>query len=187
MKQKIFVIGPNKCATGSLHQFFKSNGLKSVHWDDGKLAKRMVSNISANMAPITGYEEYDCFSDFYYLDKELFISPLLIRSKLIEAFPEALFILNVRDYNSWKDSRIKHDNGSFGHRFNACLGQDYDSFSEYEAYNESLGAGIKYLHVFDLNDGDKFKRLSAFLCDNGISIGKDNDVVANVSADLYKN
>ena len=41
---KIFQIGFNKCATVSLHKFFESNGLKSIHWDKGRLAKTIYKN-----------------------------------------------------------------------------------------------------------------------------------------------
>lgn len=39
---KIFQIGFNKCGAVSLHKFFLDNGLKSIHWDNGNLAKKSI-------------------------------------------------------------------------------------------------------------------------------------------------
>ena len=51
-EKKIFVIGPNKCGTISLYIFFKKNNLKPIHWDNGNLALKIISNISANLKPL---------------------------------------------------------------------------------------------------------------------------------------
>lgn len=183
---KVFVIGPNKCATGSLHQFFKNNGLKSVHWDDGLLAKRMVSNVSAGLNVINGYEDYDCFLDFYLLTPDLFISPLLLRPYIASQFPDALYILNSREKSEWKKSRLKHDNGSFQHRLTSCLGDEYSSENEYESYFDISDIDVKFLHFFDLEAPDKFQKLGAFLNRNGIHVSEKKEVKSNISANLYK-
>jgi hypothetical protein len=52
-KKRIFLIGFNRCATTSFHRFFNANGLKSVHWDSGRLAQRFYANIGAD-APLLG-------------------------------------------------------------------------------------------------------------------------------------
>jgi hypothetical protein len=184
--KKIFVIGPNKCATGSIHQFFKSNGLSSIHWDEGKLAKRMVSNISCGLSPIDGYENYDCFLDFYLTNDDIFISPLLLRSYLIRCFPDAIFVLNTRNFNAWEKSRATHDNGSFMTRMRSCMGESYSASTEYHAYNNVNDLEIKSLHIFDLAKQNKFERLAAFLQTKGFEINFTNNFNENVSAKLYR-
>jgi hypothetical protein len=37
---KIFQIVFNRCGTSSLYHFFKNNGLVSIHWNKGNLAKK---------------------------------------------------------------------------------------------------------------------------------------------------
>lgn len=84
---KIFAIGMNKAGTTSLHQLFVDFGYHSYHgvrWRSG-----------ANKLLLNGFQ---CFSDgppddFKALDRE---------------FPDSLFILNVRDFESWALSRLMH-------------------------------------------------------------------------------
>ena len=47
-KLLIFQIGFNKCGTRSLYHFFKDNGIPSIHYDGGKIAKSMFQNNSMN-------------------------------------------------------------------------------------------------------------------------------------------
>ena len=44
---KIFQIGFNKCGTKTLHHYFSRNGIRSVHWDEGRLAQRMFANLAS--------------------------------------------------------------------------------------------------------------------------------------------
>ena len=83
MKKKIFVVGPNKCGSISLHTFFKKNGYQSVHWKNGTLALKILSNISSNLNPLNGLEKYDCFLDMFFITDGLYISPLALRDRII--------------------------------------------------------------------------------------------------------
>jgi len=40
--KKIFQIGFNKCGTTSIHQFLLNNGIRSVHWEGGKIADEII-------------------------------------------------------------------------------------------------------------------------------------------------
>lgn len=184
--KRIFVIGPNKCATGSLHEFFNKNGLSSVHWDDGNLAKRMLTNISCGLDPIAGYEEYNCFLDFYLSTEDIFISPLLIREHIVKKYPKAIYILNTRNFESWDNSRNRHDNGSFAKRMNECLGREYDAKTEFDSYSDIKNLNIENLHVFNLEDDNKFEKLASYLSGKGIEIQYSEAVIENVSDKLYK-
>lgn len=85
--RKVFCIGFNKTGTTSLHLLFESLGLRSYHglrWHD-------VTNAEI-------YSQFDCFSDGF---------PLSWRSLVLD-YPEARFILNVRDCYSWVLSRLRH-------------------------------------------------------------------------------
>jgi hypothetical protein len=104
---KIFQIGFNKCGTVSLHKFFLDNGLKSIHWDNGNLAKRINQNYLKGLPLLKGYEDYDCFTDMECQKENIFIYLSLFR-ELDRQYPGSKFILNVRDKSDWIKSRIKH-------------------------------------------------------------------------------
>jgi FkbM family methyltransferase len=110
-KRKIFQIGFNKTGTTSLHSFFESNGIKSVHWDERRLAQKIDANHNNKMSLISGYEEFDSFSDIEivaqgdirYVAQDLF-------KELHKEFPDAVFILNTRNVEHWIQSRLSHVN-----------------------------------------------------------------------------
>jgi hypothetical protein len=44
MNSYIFIIGFNKSGTTSIHELFSKNGCASIHWDEGRLAKKSLLN-----------------------------------------------------------------------------------------------------------------------------------------------
>ena len=107
--KKIFCIGFNKTGTHSLHNFFKTCGLISLHdprWP--------------NYSKIGGgkyfFYLYQCYSDGEQCD---FV-------RLQHWFPSSVFILNNRDEKEWLRSRIKHVL-----RFNEELGLEIISSEKY--------------------------------------------------------
>ncbi|MCJ8331460.1 MAG: methyltransferase domain-containing protein [Lentisphaeria bacterium] len=106
--KRIFQIGFNRCGTTSLHRFFEINNIKSIHWDDGKLARKIYENYSQSHSLIKGYEEYQSFTDMVYKDehsvKEVHVD--LFRA-LYNEFPDAIYIFNDRNPTDWIESRMK--------------------------------------------------------------------------------
>ena len=89
--RKIFCLGLNKTGTTSLHRYFQSLGLVSVHQMDWANYTRLFEQKKSFYAA-------QCFSDgerpdFTFLDQN---------------FPSSLFILNSRDERDWLRSRVKH-------------------------------------------------------------------------------
>ena len=78
---KYFVIGFNKTATTTMHELFLLNGIKSQHDNDWDL------------------EKYDAFSDNKHLS---------IYRELSIKYPDAMFILNIRNIKEWIVSRVNH-------------------------------------------------------------------------------
>jgi hypothetical protein len=78
---KYFVIGLNKTATTTMHQLFLLNGINSQHNNDWELDK------------------YDAFSDN---------RDLTIYTELTIKYPDAMFILNIRNMKGWILSRVNH-------------------------------------------------------------------------------
>lgn len=84
---KVFCIGFNKTGTSSLHELFVKLGFRSHHglrWHDR--ANRAV------------YDAFECFSDGFPRDWPA----------LVEEYPGARFILNVRRCDTWIRSRLRH-------------------------------------------------------------------------------
>jgi|RhiMetdeSRZDD1v2_1073273.scaffolds.fasta_scaffold751354_2 hypothetical protein len=102
----IFVIGFNKTATTSLHTFFSRNGFPSVHWDRGRLARRMVENCLDDRPILDGYDrEFRVFSDMQAQSGRIRIEANQYFRVLDRDYPGAYFIFNNRDLSGWINSR----------------------------------------------------------------------------------
>jgi hypothetical protein len=121
---KIFQIGFNKCGTTSLHKFFKANDLKSIHWGDAKLAKKIVENHKLNKPILSEYEDYDCYTDMESSDDNIFIY-LTHFKELDKQYPNSKFILNVRDVDLWIQSKLNHP--SYLDSYKSITGLDTNS------------------------------------------------------------
>jgi hypothetical protein len=109
---KIFQIGFNKCGTTSIHEFFKKNGLNSVHWDRGYLARTIKSSIEKNRDILFGYDKYDCFTDMEDTLNDIFIYTKYYK-ELDKQYPNSKFILNLRPLDKWLRSRESHAGGKY--------------------------------------------------------------------------
>jgi hypothetical protein len=117
LTMKVFQIGFNKCGTATIHRYFQSNGIKSIHWDNGRLARRMFVNLANGDDLLAGYEAFDAFSDMEYLDASgTFLEAYKLFPYLAAQYPNAVFILNTRDREDWIRSRLRHSSGSYAVR-----------------------------------------------------------------------
>ena len=105
-RPKIFQIGFNRCGTTSIHRLFQAGGLRSVHHDYGRLALMMDDNLRNNRHILTGYEDFDAYSDMEFLMPPLHIEAFKFYEEILRQVPDALFILNVRDVEGWVASRM---------------------------------------------------------------------------------
>lgn len=185
---KIIVIGPNKCATTTLHHFFERNAIASIHWDQGNLALRCLNNLSGGQPLLKDYPDYQAFSDFYYLTDKIYISPLAVMPRLIEEYrDEAVFILNTRHIDSWIASRNSHRSHTFmkptfQRRHRKVFSGYIDQSTEYTKIH-SLCKLIpsKRLHRFELEDENKFELLADFLEEYGFDIAERSVEIQNKS------
>jgi hypothetical protein len=123
---KIFQIGFNRCGTRTIHEYFRANGVASVHWNSGRLATRMFKNLADGHTLLAGYESYDAFTDMEFLDGKRYLAGYKLFAELAQQYPDAVFILNTRDREAWIRSRLAHRNGEYAARFKSCLGIDSD-------------------------------------------------------------
>jgi len=118
MGPRIFIIGFNKTATRSLHGFFKKNKLPSVHWDNHRLAKTFERNkVLGNKLLTDGttrygreYEKITVFSDI--TNAATLQESMHYYKDLDRDYPGSKFILNIRDTDSWINSRFNHARGA---------------------------------------------------------------------------
>ena len=117
---KIFQIGFNRCGTKTIHDYFCANGLKGVHWDKGRLAKRIFENKDAGRALLSGYDEFQVFTDMEWLEPRRYLEAYKLYPELATEYPDAVFILNTRDREAWIRSRFAH-NARYAALQKACL------------------------------------------------------------------
>ena len=113
---KIFQIGFNKCGTRSIHHFFQKNGIKSIHYDNGRLAKTiLIRNYNNKLLLDNKYNKYTVFTDMENISSYMFpiYIPQLFFKKLYYQYPNSKFILNIRNKQKWLKSRCAHINGNY--------------------------------------------------------------------------
>ena len=105
---KVIQIGFNKCGTRSMYRFFAKNKLSGVHWAQGVVARDMLINLTTGKAPFHGHEEHVFYSDLMGPLGVPVIEGQFYYREMYEAYPDALFILNTREEDSWIRSRMRH-------------------------------------------------------------------------------
>jgi hypothetical protein len=118
---KIILIGFNKCGTRSFHDFFLKNKLSSIHHGKRDFARRVFANVEAGRPPFEDYDQYTCYSDIEAVSDVTKMDEILLANKLFkefdQAYPDALFIYNVRDFDNWVISRFNHKYGRYTKKY----------------------------------------------------------------------
>jgi hypothetical protein len=122
MADRVFQIGFNKCGTRTVHRFLELNGFAAVHWDRGRLARRMYRNVANGDSLIKGYEQFDAFSDMEHVTPGFAFEAYKLFPLLAAEFPGALFLLNTRDREDWVRSRFNHRDGAYARHWKAVAG-----------------------------------------------------------------
>ena len=103
---KYFQIGFKKCGTTSIAAFFDRSGIPAVHYDRGKLGRRMQLNFSQGLPLISGYEQYDVITNMEYLSRTDWFDGFRHYEALMQEYEDSRFILNTRGKESWLKSMI---------------------------------------------------------------------------------
>ncbi|MEM7237704.1 MAG: sulfotransferase [Pseudomonadota bacterium] len=170
---KIFVIGLNKCGTTSLHRLFRRSGIPSLHFRApgvGNAAIRLVNNIGTGRPVLHGMDRFRAYSDFSYVDRKIYIEGARFFRLFHAEYPDAWFILNLRDESSWLNSRLNHMNGSLRDRAMSAYGVDQpglialwrQQFSRHTEEVRSYFEGSPRFIEFHI-ERDQIDRLVAFL------------------------
>ena len=103
----IFQIGFHRCGTTALAAFFERCGLPCVHYDRGRLGRRLRENLAAGRPPLAGYEEYRAFANMQYEDGADYFDGMAHFRELDAAY-DARFVLNTRPLEHWLRSLAVH-------------------------------------------------------------------------------
>ncbi|HLY04727.1 MAG TPA: sulfotransferase [Rhizomicrobium sp.] len=114
---RVFVIGFNRCGTRTIHWYFKANGHRAIHWDDGNLADTIFRNLGASLPLLTGYESYSVFSDMERVSREAALEAYKLYAQLDVSYPNSVFILNTRDVDGWIRSRLAAGEGRYAKKW----------------------------------------------------------------------
>ena len=109
---RLFIIGFNKTGTTSLHEFFKKNNISSIHYDQGRIARKLKNNFRNNLPLLKDYPNYMVFSDMEDY-KKLNYAHMDYFKELYYQYPDSKFILNTRNLDNWIKSRNQHENGFY--------------------------------------------------------------------------
>ena len=112
---RVFQIGFNKCATSSLHEFFRANGFASLHWEQKLWFGRTrnvclegMANIRANRKVFHGMDKYVYYGDLEYVSSEQIDYLYEKFDRIDRDYPGSKFILNTRNVDEWIASRKAH-------------------------------------------------------------------------------
>ena len=103
----IFQIGFHRCGTTALAAFFERCGLPCVHYDRGRLGRRLRENLAAGRPPLAGYERYRAFANMQYEDGADYFDGMRRFHELYAAY-DARFVLNTRPLENWLQSLAVH-------------------------------------------------------------------------------
>ena len=98
---RYFQIGFKRCGTTALSCFFERNGIPAVHFDNGKLGRRMQRNQAEGIPLLSGYERYDAFTNMEYVDRKNWFDGFRCWRELMETYGNSRFILNTRNKDNW--------------------------------------------------------------------------------------
>lgn len=110
-RQKIFVIGFNKCGTTSLHRFFQRNGIRSAHFraDRGHIGPLFSLNHLKKRDMLSNLMKYAAFSDMCFHTEDAWIEANKYFPDFHAQYPRALFIFNDRPVENWIRSRVNKE------------------------------------------------------------------------------
>ena len=114
-RPRVFLIGFNRCGTGAIGQHFEDAGYSVRLGQNGRLAEDIAYCAATGRSPLDQWPETQVFG---HLERVLTghrppIEAHRQFATLHHHFPDAWFILPIRDCKSWLRSRYWHDDGSY--------------------------------------------------------------------------
>jgi hypothetical protein len=127
--KKVFFIGMNKTATKAFDFLFSSSGYMTTHYScanaDGSpaiLAQVMKDNHESFYPIMLGLEKWSVFSDMFWHREDEWIDGVKYFREIHQQYPDAYFVLQTRDLDSWLKSKRNHKEGKYIERVMEYLG-----------------------------------------------------------------
>ena len=173
VKPRIFQIGFNKCGTRTIYDFLKKNGIKSVHFKRGELAKGISENIQSGKPPLEGWDKWTGYTDMQWVKKTGVIEACGFYREFAAFYPRSYFILNTRSKDRWIKSRLNHGTGqNYGERYRQGLGlatmdETIQAWSDmWDRHHEEVAAYFaktgQHFLIYNIEE-DRPEKLSDFL------------------------
>lgn len=107
--RKIYQIGFGLTGVLSLNHYFQSNGISTIQWDEGRLARTVEANIQAGRPAFTGYEGYQAFLNMEYMldNGEVVNVPEKYLGEIFAQDPDGIYLLNVQPVEQLIDIRSR--------------------------------------------------------------------------------
>jgi hypothetical protein len=105
MTKHVFQIGFNRAGTTALYHFFRANGVAAIHNDEGNIARNFMKRKAAGEDPFQDYPGVIFFSDMGTSFGGQVIDTFKEFRYIYRFYPDAYFILNVRNMQRWLLSR----------------------------------------------------------------------------------
>ncbi len=180
--RRIFLIGHNKCGTRSFNKLLNKNGYSSIHYDKGRLAKRIQANFIFSRPLLDGVDQYCGYTDMV-LCGEFYAYRLFPLLDL--QYPGSCFVYNTRDVSRWVDSRLNHRSGKYARTYlkrmqrafeDSSLTMDdlrqhwHEAWQRHDADLRSYFAGRNNFFAFDITVPQEQAALCRFLRRRGYRI-----------------
>jgi hypothetical protein len=107
-KKKVFCLGFHKTGTSSLSRALKTLGYRTIHgdssasWHGGDEGRSLIKMIEAGNVQLPTFALFDAFLDNPYFS---------IWKQLADQFPDARFILTLRNEQDWLESCLRYYRG----------------------------------------------------------------------------
>lgn len=107
-QMRYFQIGMQRCGTTSIALFLERCNIPCVHYDEGRLAKRIRVNIAADARPLAGYDDrYLAFANMNWNAADDYCDAFK-EFKALRRTYGGRFILNTRPMEHWVRSVMSH-------------------------------------------------------------------------------
>ena len=108
VRARLFQIGFKRCGTTALAAFLDRCAIPCVHYDKGRLARRMRDNLAAGRAPLDGYDRrYAAFTNMDFQTPADHFDGFRHFGALLAAYG-GRYILNTRPVDNWLDSVLRN-------------------------------------------------------------------------------
>ena len=108
VRARLFQIGFKRCGTTALAAFLNRCAIPCVHYDKGRLARRMRDNLAAGRAPLDGYDRrYAAFTNMDFQTPADHFDGFRHFGALLAAYG-GRYILNTRPVDNWLASVMRN-------------------------------------------------------------------------------